>query len=58
MTEKLTATHRNQAGQDSRSTAVHLLLHWEERQPNVVYMIQPLADGSVVEYTWKQVAAV
>lgn len=56
MTEQPKTTNKNQTGPDSRSTAVHLLLYWEQRQPNTVYMTQPQADGSVVDYTWKQVA--
>lgn len=37
-------------------TPIHSLLHWEETQPNKVYFTQPFPDGSIIEYTWKQVA--
>ena len=40
----------------SRLTPVHCLLHWEKQQPNKVLFTQPLADNTVVEYTWQQVA--
>jgi long-subunit acyl-CoA synthetase (AMP-forming) len=31
------------------------LLHWAETRGNAVYMTQPLADGSVQEFTWSDV---
>ena len=37
-------------------THLHYLLHWEQQQPNKTYLVQPLKDGSVVEYTWHEVA--
>lgn len=37
-------------------THLHYLLHWEQQQPNKTYLVQPLKDGSVVEYTWREVA--
>jgi long-subunit acyl-CoA synthetase (AMP-forming) len=41
---------------DSRATPVHLLLYWEARQPEAVYMTQPLANDEVAHYTWRDVA--
>lgn len=40
----------------NRSTPAHCLLYWTQKKPDAVFFTQPLADGSVVEYTWKQVA--
>lgn len=42
-------TPANSAVTDSRETHVHALLYWEKRQPQSVYLTQPLADGSVLE---------
>lgn len=41
---------------EARDTHLHYLLHWEQKQPNKTYLVQPLSDGSVVEYTWEEVA--
>ena len=41
---------------NARSTLLHCLLHWEATQTHTVYMTQPLPDGSVVDYTWVEVA--
>lgn len=41
---------------EARDTHLHYLLHWEQKQPNKTYLVQPLSDGSVVEYTWGEVA--
>lgn len=40
----------------SRATPVHCLLHWAELQPSKVYFTQPYTDGTVVDYTWGEVA--
>lgn len=37
-------------------TPIEALQHWARTAPDRVYMFQPLADGTVVEYTWSQVA--
>lgn len=55
MTEKEPTLDTKNDAAENRSTVVHLLLHWEKVQPNKVYFTQPLDDGSVLEYTWKQV---
>lgn len=39
-----------------RITPIHCLLYWAKRQPSKVYLTQPLSDGSVVDYTWANVA--
>lgn len=39
----------------SRATLPDCLSHWARMQPDAVYLTQPLADGTVVDYTWKQV---
>jgi long-subunit acyl-CoA synthetase (AMP-forming) len=41
---------------DKNSTSLmHRFLHWEQAQPDAVYFTQPHADGTVVDYTWKEV---
>jgi long-chain acyl-CoA synthetase len=40
---------------NEKKTLVHCLLHWEKTTPDRVYMTQPFADGSVVDYTWGEV---
>jgi long-subunit acyl-CoA synthetase (AMP-forming) len=37
-------------------TPLEALWHWERESPDAVYMVQPQPDGSVIEYTWAQVA--
>ncbi|MCY1282462.1 Long-chain-fatty-acid--CoA ligase FadD15 [compost metagenome] len=37
------------------ATLLHCFLDWESRQPDTIYLTQPLADGSVVEYSWREV---
>jgi len=37
-------------------TLLHYLLLWEQRNPQEVYLTQPMPDGSVVRYTWRDVA--
>ena len=39
-----------------RTTLPHCLLYWEQKTPNDVYLTQPMGNGVVKEYTWKQVA--
>lgn len=39
-----------------RTTPIHCLLYWAQKQPNKVYFTQPQSDGTVVNYTWAQVA--
>ena len=52
----MSSRHADAAAVISRATPVHCLLHWAERTPNKVYFTQPLTDGSVVDYTWREVA--
>ncbi len=35
-------------------TPLARLYHWEKTQPDRVHFIQPVGDGQVKEYTWKQ----
>ncbi|UVE19596.1 AMP-binding protein [Pseudomonas sp. LS44] len=44
----MSATHEH-------ATLLHRFLDWESRQPDTVYLTQPLEDGSVVEYRWGEV---
>lgn len=37
------------------ATHVHYLLHWEKSSPNKDYLIQPLSNGDVISYTWREV---
>ncbi|MFL9991803.1 AMP-binding protein [Paraburkholderia sediminicola] len=34
---------------------VHRFLQWEQSQPDAVYFTQPHPDGTVVDYSWKEV---
>lgn len=36
-------------------TLVHRFLHWEQAQPDAIYLTEPTPDGHVVDYTWKDV---
>jgi len=38
-----------------RHTLLHSFLHWEQVQPEVVYLTEPRPDGSVKEFTWREV---
>lgn len=40
---------------NSMATLLDRLAHWARVQPETVYLTQPVADGSVIDYTWKQV---
>ncbi|SEB24702.1 AMP-binding protein [Variovorax sp. YR216] len=37
------------------NTPVHRFLHWEKTQPEAVFFTEPRPDGSVVDFTWRQV---
>lgn len=39
----------------ARATLLQRFQHWEREQPDSVYLTQPFPDGTVVDYTWKQV---
>ncbi|UBM07907.1 AMP-binding protein [Cupriavidus metallidurans] len=45
-----------QSSTDNPPTLLHCLLKWERERPNAVYLTQPLADGTAVDYTWREVA--
>lgn len=45
-----------QARIDERATHVHCLLYWANKQPNRVYLTQPLPSGEVVTTTWGEAA--
>lgn len=36
-------------------THLHYLFHWEKIAPNREFLIQPLPNGQVLKYTWRQV---
>lgn len=36
-------------------TTLHVFKHWEGTAPDRVYLTQPYPDGTVVDYTWRQV---
>ncbi|WP_250537165.1 AMP-binding protein [Caballeronia sp. AZ10_KS36] len=36
-------------------TLVHRFLHWEQAQPDAIYLTEPTPGGQVVDYTWKDV---
>lgn len=36
-------------------TLLHRFLHWESSTPDSIYLTQPLPDGSVVDYSWREV---
>lgn len=37
-------------------THIHYLMRWEKNTPNKDFLIQPLPNGRVIHYTWRQVA--
>ncbi|MFM0326934.1 AMP-binding protein [Caballeronia glebae] len=39
------------------STLVHRFLHWERVQPDAIYLSEATPDGSLVDYTWREVGA-
>jgi len=43
------------APSDHRPTLLHALLHWEQVQPDKIYLTQPLGNGEVIHYRWKEV---
>ncbi|CAG9167926.1 Long-chain-fatty-acid--CoA ligase FadD15 [Cupriavidus laharis] len=45
-----------QTSHDTPPTLLHCLLKWERERPDAVYLTQPLADGTVADYTWREVA--
>ncbi|MDT4825261.1 Long-chain-fatty-acid--CoA ligase FadD15 [compost metagenome] len=40
-----------------QSTLLHYLLHWEATMPDAIYLTQPQPDGSVIDYSWREVAS-
>ncbi|MGH7461554.1 MAG: AMP-binding protein, partial [Longimicrobiales bacterium] len=36
-------------------TLLHSFLHWESNTPDSIYLTQPLLDGSVIDYSWREV---
>nr|WP_180204271.1 AMP-binding protein [Pseudomonas sp. SbOxS1]NYU04116.1 AMP-binding protein [Pseudomonas sp. SbOxS1] len=36
-------------------TLLHRFLHWEHSTPDAIYLTQPLPDGSVQDYSWREV---
>jgi len=37
------------------ATLLHRFLHWEHSTPDSIYLTQPLPDGSVQDYSWREV---
>ncbi|MBP0591530.1 AMP-binding protein [Paraburkholderia sp. LEh10] len=37
------------------NTLVHRFLHWEQAQPDAIYLTESTPDGTVVDYTWREV---
>lgn len=40
---------------NNQTTLLHRFLHWESSTPDTIYLTQPLADGSVQDYSWREV---
>ncbi|HEY4714399.1 MAG TPA: AMP-binding protein, partial [Aquirhabdus sp.] len=40
---------------ESHKNLINCVLHWEQQKPDAIYLTQPYADGSVVDYTWREV---
>ncbi|MGH8410381.1 MAG: AMP-binding protein, partial [Pseudomonas sp.] len=36
-------------------TLLHRFLHWEHSTPDAIYLTQPLPDGGVQDYSWREV---
>ena len=36
-------------------TLLHWFLHWESTTPDAIYLTQPCPDGTVVDYSWREV---
>ena len=47
---------QNTENADVYISHVHGLLHWEKNLPNKKALVQPLANGEVISYTWMEVA--
>ena len=41
--------------EQEQMTLLHWFDHWMRTRPDTVYLTQPLADGTVIDYTWRQV---
>jgi long-subunit acyl-CoA synthetase (AMP-forming) len=39
----------------NKATLLSCLFHWERKQPDAIYLTQPVAAGKVVDYTWREV---
>lgn len=40
---------------NKHATLLHRFLHWEHSTPDSIYLTQPLPDGSVQDYSWREV---
>ncbi|RWU18924.1 AMP-binding acetyl-CoA synthetase [Pseudomonas alkylphenolica] len=40
---------------NNQTTLLHRFLEWERSTPDAIYLTQPLPDGSVQDYSWRQV---
>jgi long-subunit acyl-CoA synthetase (AMP-forming) len=41
--------------ENKKATLLHRFLYWEDTKPDTVYFTEPRPDGTVVEFTWKEV---
>lgn len=39
-----------------RESFVHCLRHWEQTTPEAIWLTQPLPDGGVITFTWREAA--
>lgn len=40
---------------NNHATLLHHFLHWERSTPDAIYLTQPLSDGTVIDYSWREV---
>ncbi len=46
--------HTTFTGPHARGLALEHAYHWERVQPDAVWLVQPIGNGQVREYTWRQ----
>lgn len=39
----------------NHATMLHAFLHWEAQTPEAIYLTQPYPDGTVIDYSWREV---
>ncbi|MBO3274076.1 AMP-binding protein [Pseudomonas schmalbachii] len=40
---------------NNKQTLLHKFLHWESTTPDAIYLTEPCPDGSVIDYSWREV---